>query len=78
MRDGLGKVGQFCIDLKLAQALRGDVERGLFFRGAGKLPFGQAIRPVRELMHYLLTGEKTFAESQSQSQSQSQEPAVAG
>jgi nitronate monooxygenase len=51
-------VGQFCIDLKLAQALRGDVERGLFFRGAGKLPFGQAIRPVRELMHYLLTGEK--------------------
>ncbi|MCO5400936.1 NAD(P)H-dependent flavin oxidoreductase [Ralstonia soli] len=58
LRDGIGKVGQFCIDLKLAQALRGDVERGLFFRGAGKLPFGEAIRPVRELMHYLLTGEK--------------------
>ncbi|MDF3832069.1 nitronate monooxygenase family protein [Cupriavidus basilensis] len=57
LRDGIGRVGQFCIDLKLAQAMRGDVERGLFFRGKGSLPFGQAIRPVRELMHYLLTGE---------------------
>jgi nitronate monooxygenase len=41
------------------------VERGLFFRGAGKLPFGQAIRPVRELMHYLLTGEKPAVSSTS-------------
>lgn len=58
LRDGIAKIGQFCIDLKLAQAVRGDVERGLFFRGKGKLPFGEAIRPVAELMHYLLTGEK--------------------
>lgn len=57
LRDGVGRVGQFCIDLKLAQAMRGDVERGLFFRGKGALPFGEAIRPVRELMHYLLSGE---------------------
>ncbi len=58
LRDGIGRVGQFCIDLKLAQAVRGDVERGLFFRGNGALPFGEAIRSVSELMHYLLTGEK--------------------
>ena len=41
--------------------MRGDVERGLFFRGKGALPFGEAIRPVAELMHYLLTGEKPAA-----------------
>ncbi|WP_328591103.1 NAD(P)H-dependent flavin oxidoreductase [Cupriavidus agavae] len=58
LRDGIARIGQFCIDLKLAQAVRGDVERGLFFRGKGKLPFGEAIRPVADLMHYLLTGEK--------------------
>lgn len=58
LRDGIAKIGQFCIDLKLAQAVRGDVERGLFFRGKGKLPFGEAIRPVADLMHYLMTGEK--------------------
>ncbi len=61
LRDGVAKIGQFCIDLKLAQAVRGDVERGLFFRGKGKLPFGETIRPVAELMHYLLTGEKPAA-----------------
>jgi len=61
LRDGISRVGQFCIDLKLAQAVRGDVERGLFFRGKGSLPFGEAIRPVAELMHYLLTGEKPAA-----------------
>lgn len=61
LRDGIAKIGQFCIDLKLAQAVRGDVERGLFFRGKGKLPFGETIRPVADLMHYLLTGEKPAA-----------------
>lgn len=61
LRDGIARIGQFCIDLKLAQAVRGDVERGLFFRGRGALPFGEAIRPVAELMHYLLTGEKPAA-----------------
>jgi nitronate monooxygenase len=61
LRDGIARIGQFCIDLKLSQAVRGDVERGLFFRGKGALPFGEAIRPVAELMHYLLTGEKPAA-----------------
>jgi len=28
----------------------------LFFRGSEPLPFGAAIRPVRELIDYLLTG----------------------
>ncbi|MCY1352220.1 hypothetical protein D9M69_385080 [compost metagenome] len=61
LRDGIARIGQFCIDLKLAQAVRGDVERGLFFRGKGALPFGEAIRPVAELIHYLMTGEKPAA-----------------
>jgi nitronate monooxygenase len=56
LRDGLSRFGQFCIDLKLAAALRGEIDKGLFFRGASKLPFGKAIRPVRELIDYLLNG----------------------
>jgi nitronate monooxygenase len=55
-RDGLPKAGQFCIDTQLAFALEGDVKRGLFFRGSEPLPFGTAIRPVRELIDYLMTG----------------------
>ena len=58
LRDGLAKVGQFCIDNQLAAALRGDLKKGLFFRGSESLPFGSAIRPVRELLDYLLTGLK--------------------
>jgi nitronate monooxygenase len=54
LRDGIAKIGQFCIDQQLAAALRGDVASGLFFRGAGRLPFGSQIRPVRELIAYLL------------------------
>ena len=54
LRDGLAGWGQFCIDNQLAAALRGDVKKGLFFRGAGALPFGDQIRSVRELMHKLL------------------------
>jgi nitronate monooxygenase len=54
LRDGIAKAGQFCIDNQLARALAGDVEHGLFFRGAGALPFGREIRPVRELVAYLL------------------------
>lgn len=54
LRDGNAKVGQFCIDLKLASAVRGEVDKGLFFRGNSTLPFGDAIRPVRELIDYLL------------------------
>jgi nitronate monooxygenase len=54
LRDGLKGWGQFCIDNQLGAALRGDVSKGLFFRGAGALPFGQEIRTVRELMQRLL------------------------
>jgi nitronate monooxygenase len=56
LRDGNSKAGQFCIDLKLAAALKGDVQKGLFFRGAGRLPFGNSIRPVKDLIDYLLHG----------------------
>lgn len=56
LRDGIAKIGQFCIDTQLAAALRGELSRGLFFRGAATVPFGRAIRPVRELVDYLLTG----------------------
>jgi nitronate monooxygenase len=58
LRDGLSKAGQFCIDSQLAAALRGDVSKGLFFRGSESLPFGSAIRPVREIIEYFLTGRK--------------------
>ena len=54
LRDGKRELGQFCIDQRLALALAGDVSRGLFFRGAGPLPFGAAIRPVRELIELVL------------------------
>ena len=56
LRDGNAKVGQFCIDQKLAEGLAGDVRKGLFFRGASPLPFGNEIRPVRDLITYLVTG----------------------
>jgi len=55
LRDGLAGWGQFCIDKQLAAALRGDVKKGLFFRGVGALPFGAQIRSVRELMERLVT-----------------------
>ena len=55
LRDGLASWGQFCIDTQLAAALRGDVKKGLFFRGAGALPFGERIASVRELIQRLLT-----------------------
>ncbi|HET9404367.1 MAG TPA: nitronate monooxygenase [Burkholderiales bacterium] len=56
LRDGIASMGQFCIDTRLAYALKGDVKKGLFFRGSEKVPFGAAIRPVAELMRYFLTG----------------------
>jgi nitronate monooxygenase len=62
LRDGIAKFGQFCIDHQLAAALRGDLKKGLFFRGAGRLPFGDQIRPVRDLIRYLL-GEPVAAAS---------------
>jgi len=54
LRDGKAQMGQFCIDQRLAYAAAGDVNRGLFFRGAGPLPFGAEIRPVRDLIEFLL------------------------
>ena len=62
LRDGLEKAGQFCIDSQLVAALKGDVNKGLFFRGSESVPFGSAIRPVRELIDYLLTGVKRAVE----------------
>lgn len=56
LRDGLARAGQFCIDLKLAAALHGEVDKGLFFRGTSRLPFGDQMRKVHDLMDYLLTG----------------------
>jgi len=59
LRDSLPKAGQFCIDSQLAAALRGDLEKGLFFRGSESLPFGNIIRPVQDLIDYLLNGKMT-------------------
>ncbi|MED5622433.1 NAD(P)H-dependent flavin oxidoreductase [Ideonella sp. BN130291] len=56
LRDGKAGWGQFCIDQQLAAAMKGDLQRGLFFRGRGALPFGDQIRSVRELMERLLGG----------------------
>ena len=39
----------------MAAALRGDLKKGLFFRGVGALPFGSQVRSVRDLMQRLLT-----------------------
>ncbi|SEL86183.1 nitronate monooxygenase [Roseateles sp. YR242] len=55
LRDGLKGWGQFCIDQRLAAALRGDVDKGLFFRGKGALPFGTQLASVRELLERVLT-----------------------
>ena len=58
LRDGLAKFGQFCIDTQLAAALKGDVARGLFFRGDTPTPFGTAMRTVAETIEFLLTGRR--------------------
>lgn len=55
LRDGISGIGQFCIDQQLGHAMDGDAMRGLFFRGAGRLPFGDQIRSVAELVRHLLT-----------------------
>ena len=54
LRDGDASIGQFCIDQQLGHAMDGDVQKGLFFRGAGTLPFGDKIRTVAELMEFLI------------------------
>lgn len=55
LRDGDPHIGQFCIDQQLGHALEGDMDRGLFFRGAGTLPFGDQIKKVSDLIQFLLT-----------------------
>lgn len=57
-KDGNPDAGQFCIETQLAAAQRGDVKRGLFFRGTEPLPFGKEIRSVHDLLVLLLTGKK--------------------
>lgn len=59
LRDGISSAGQFCILTRLGDALHGDIKKGIFFRGSEPLPFGSAIRPVKELIDFLLTGNKT-------------------
>ena len=63
LRDGLEKAGQFCIDSQLVAALKGDVSKGLFFRGSESLPFGSEMRTVQELIDYFLTGIKPQREA---------------
>ncbi|MBV8037282.1 nitronate monooxygenase family protein [Roseateles sp.] len=55
LRDGLKGWGQFCIDQRLAAALRGEMDKGLFFRGRGGLPFGSQVTSVRQLLERLMT-----------------------
>ena len=54
LRDGVATMGQFCIDQQLGHAYAGQTEKGLFFRGTGRLPFGSRIATVQELMTWLL------------------------
>lgn len=54
LRDGMVGIGQFCIDQQLGHAMEGDTKKGLFFRGAGKLPFGRDIRSVHDLLQWML------------------------
>ena len=62
LRDATPGWGKFCIDKMLGHALAGHTEQGLFFRGAGRLPFGNQIRPVQDLMRWLLGGLLPAAE----------------
>lgn len=65
LRDGDATIGQFCIDQQLGHALEGDLKRGLFFRGAGVLPFGAEIKKVSDLIRFLLTPVASNTEIQS-------------
>ncbi|KPV41667.1 2-nitropropane dioxygenase [Thiohalorhabdus denitrificans] len=53
-KDGKPAAGQFCIETRLAAAQKGKVSQGLFFRGGASLPFGDQIRPVRDILCHLL------------------------
>lgn len=60
-KSGNSAAGQFCIETRLAAAQRGDVERGLFFRGSESLPFGSQIRAVREVLEFFLVDKFEMA-----------------
>ena len=49
LRDGKSQWGQFCIDKVLGYAQAGNLGKGLFFRGAGSLPFGDQDRKSTRL-----------------------------
>ncbi len=57
LKDGDSGSGQFCIDTQLEAAVKGNYEKGLFFRGSESLPFGDQIRSVHDLLVLLLTGK---------------------
>ena len=59
LRDGISKIGQFCIDQRLTDAFNGDIKKGLFFRGKDPLPFGDQIRSVYDTIQWLLTGKES-------------------
>ncbi|GAA6142114.1 nitronate monooxygenase family protein [Hydrogenophaga sp. 5NK40-0174] len=61
LRDGKSEMGQFCINQQLVHAWAGSAQKGLFFRGAGQLPFGSEIRSVQDLLQCLLSGVRPSA-----------------
>ena len=60
-RDGSSDAGQFCILKKLEAAVMGDYKKGLFFRGSEPLIFGNEIRPVKQILSYLLSNTSVNA-----------------
>ncbi len=56
LRDGIASMGQFCIDQHLSAAWRGEIKKGLFFKGKMPLPFGQCMKSVHETIEYLMWG----------------------
>ena len=63
-KSGNPAAGQFCIETRLAAAQRGDIEKGLFFRGSEPLPFGNQIRAVREVLEFFLVEKFEMAASE--------------
>lgn len=54
-KDGNPTAGQFCILKQLEAAVKGEYKKGLFFRGSEPLIFGNEIRPVKQILSYLLS-----------------------
>lgn len=48
-------------DTHQVAALKGDIYKGLFFRGSDSLPFGSEIRSVDALIEFLLTPRSHYA-----------------